>query len=236
MTQKQASLCKRNQNRIALRRPAPSAMTRLAVGLALDLHHPQGTIDCGLASRVSSVIPVYRIQLVTVTASLLHRWFDRQSIEVETAGASDEGSDLTQQLSATRSSVNRVELDIQPSIDGLSRYYQDDIDFAELIELTPVTGGDVPTVKLEQRDALPCDARHCMAAAESSLSALRRDIQSQQERLAAMMSPLGVRISTCPSMLRLILETNCWASSVLPTRSGLASIASAMIVLVGLTA
>jgi len=57
--------------------------------------------EYGLLTRVSSVIPVYRIQLVTVTASLLHRWFDRESIDVETAGASEEGSDLTQQLAAS---------------------------------------------------------------------------------------------------------------------------------------
>jgi putative membrane protein len=63
--------------------------------------------EYGLFTRISMVIPVYRIQLVTVTASLFHRWFDRESIEVETAGASDEGSDLTQQLAASGIKLTR---------------------------------------------------------------------------------------------------------------------------------
>jgi hypothetical protein len=96
-------------------------------------------------------------------------------------------------LSASRSSGNRVELDIQPSIDGLTAYYQNDIDFDELVELLLVAEGDVPTARIQQQDALPCDARHCMAAAESALSALRSDIRSHRERLSAMMSP-GARI------------------------------------------
>jgi len=113
--------------------------------------------------------------------------------EQEAASAHAELSNMTQQLSATRDSGNRVELDIQPNIDGLTAYYQDDIDFAGLVELALVSGGDVPNVRLEKRDALPCDARHCMAAAESALSELRGDIQSHRERLSAMMAP-GARI------------------------------------------
>lgn len=61
----------------------------------------------GLFTRVSSVIPVHRIQLVTVTVSLLHRWFGRASIEAETAGSSEEDSDFTQQLAASGVKLTR---------------------------------------------------------------------------------------------------------------------------------
>ena len=54
-------------------------------GFNLVRKHDDLRAEYGLLTRVSSVIPVYRIQLVTVTASLLHRWFDRESIEIETA-------------------------------------------------------------------------------------------------------------------------------------------------------
>lgn len=57
--------------------------------------------EYGLLTQVSSVIPVHRIQLLTISASLLHRWSDRASIDVETAGSSEEGSDLNQQLAAS---------------------------------------------------------------------------------------------------------------------------------------
>ena len=63
--------------------------------------------EYGLFTKVSSVIPVYRIQVLTVTASMLHRWFDRQSVDVETAGASEEGSDLSQQLATSGINVSR---------------------------------------------------------------------------------------------------------------------------------
>jgi len=56
--------------------------------------------EFGLFTRVSSLIPVHRIQLLTTRATLLHRWLRRISIDVETAGASEAGSDLSAQLAA----------------------------------------------------------------------------------------------------------------------------------------
>ena len=50
--------------------------------------------EYGLLTKVSSLIPVHRIQLVTVSSTLLHRCFDRTSIDVETAGASTADSGL----------------------------------------------------------------------------------------------------------------------------------------------
>jgi putative membrane protein len=50
--------------------------------------------EYGLFTQVSSLIPVHRIQLVTVSASLLHRCFGRASIALETAGSSDSGSEF----------------------------------------------------------------------------------------------------------------------------------------------
>ncbi len=167
-----------------------------------------GSIAVGTAGKVTDISQSYETTFdetafnQAVDEALINSGLDNQrrrlislldAYEQEAASARVELSDMTQQLSATRSSTNRLELDIQPSIDGLTGYYQDDIDFAELIELTLVTGGDVPTVKLENRETLPCDARHCLAAAESTLAALRQDIQSHKERFSAMMSP-GARI------------------------------------------
>ncbi len=63
--------------------------------------------EYGLFTQVSSLIPVHRIQLVTVTASLLHRRFGRTSIDLETAGASDTDSDLSGQLAASGMSTRQ---------------------------------------------------------------------------------------------------------------------------------
>jgi putative membrane protein len=50
--------------------------------------------DYGVWPEVSSVIPVHRIQLVSVNASLFHRWCGRASIDLETAGATDTNSGM----------------------------------------------------------------------------------------------------------------------------------------------
>jgi hypothetical protein len=167
-----------------------------------------GSIAVGTAGKVTDISQTYETTFdesafnQAVDEALINSGLDVQrrrlisildTYQREAANAQANLSQMTQQLSATRDSTNIVELDVRPSIDGLTGYYRNDIDFAELIELTLVAGSDVPTLTLEMRDTLPCDARHCMAAAESALSALRSDIESHEERLSAMMS-LGARI------------------------------------------
>jgi len=72
--------------------------------------------EYGLLTQVSSLIPVHRIQLVTVSSTLLHRCFGRTSIDLETAGASSAGSDLSGQLAA--SGVNTTRLWLAPIIES----------------------------------------------------------------------------------------------------------------------
>ena len=167
-----------------------------------------GGIAVGTAGKVTDISQTYETTFdesafnQAVDEALLNSGLDTDrrrlislldAYEHEAANAHGELSDMTQQLSATRNGNNRVELDIRPGIDGLTAYYQDDIDFGDLIELTLIDEGDVPGITLEKQDALPCDARNCVAATESALSALRLDIQSHRQRLSEMMSP-GARV------------------------------------------
>jgi len=167
-----------------------------------------GSIAVGTAGKVTDISQTYETTFdesafnQAVDEALVNSGLDAErrrlislldTYQEETESARAELSNMTQQLSATRSNSSRLELDIQPGIDGLTAYYQNDIDFNGLIELALVADGDVPTVRLEKQGALPCDARHCTAAAESALSALRHDIRAHRERLSAMMSP-GARI------------------------------------------
>jgi putative membrane protein len=76
-------------------------------GFTLRLNEQDIRAEYGLLTQVSSLIPVHRIQLVTVTSTLLHRWFDRTSIDVETAGASTADSDLSGQLAASGMNTTR---------------------------------------------------------------------------------------------------------------------------------
>ena len=47
--------------------------------------------EFGLLTRVSSLIPAHRVQLLTASASLLHRAFGRAGIDMETAGTMETG-------------------------------------------------------------------------------------------------------------------------------------------------
>ncbi len=167
-----------------------------------------GSIAVGTAGKVTDISQTYETTFdesafnQAVDEALINSGLDDQrrrlislldAYDKEAASAGAELSDMGQQLTATRQETNRVELDIRPSIEGLTGYYEGDIDFTELVELTPIADGEVPAVNLDREPALPCDARHCMASAEAALSALRRDIQAHEDRLAAMMAP-GAKI------------------------------------------
>ena len=96
--------------------------------------------EYGLLTKVSSLIPVHRVQLVTVSSTLLHRCFDRTSIDVETAGASTAGSDLSGQLAA--SGVNTTRQWLAPIVEtgraaGFVHRVLPDVDI-EAVEWKPI--------------------------------------------------------------------------------------------------
>jgi hypothetical protein len=167
-----------------------------------------GSIAVGTAGKVTDISQTYETTFdesafnQAVDEALINSGLDGQrrrlislldTYDKEAASAGAQLSDMSRQLSATRQDSNRIELDIQPSIDGLTGYYEGDINFAELVELTLVADGEVPTVRFDKEPALPCDARHCLATAEAALSALRGEIRAHEDRLAAMMAP-GAKI------------------------------------------
>lgn len=61
------------------------AVVRL-YGFRLTLVGADLRTEYGLLTRVSATVPLHRIQTLTVGRGLLHRWFDRASVRVETAG------------------------------------------------------------------------------------------------------------------------------------------------------
>jgi len=96
--------------------------------------------EYGLLTHVSSLIPIHRVQLVTVSATFLHRWFGRASIDLETAGTSEAGSELSGQLAASGVATTRQWL--TPIIEAgrvgeLLRKVLPDIDL-EAVEWKPI--------------------------------------------------------------------------------------------------
>jgi len=76
-------------------------------GFTLEQKGEDLRAEYGLLTQVSSLIPVHRIQLVTVSSTLLHRWFGRTSIDLETAGASTSDSGLSGPLAASGANSTR---------------------------------------------------------------------------------------------------------------------------------
>ena len=66
------------------------AVVRL-YGFRLTLAGADLRTEYGLLTRVSATVPLHRIQTLTVRRGLIHRWFDRASVGVETAGGDAAG-------------------------------------------------------------------------------------------------------------------------------------------------
>jgi putative membrane protein len=99
--------------------------------------------EFGLLTRISSLVPVRRIQLMTVSASFLHRCFDRAGIGMETAGTQESGdSELGDDLAASGLKTSRQWL--APVISGagataLIRRIMPDVDLAA-VSWQPIAG------------------------------------------------------------------------------------------------
>jgi putative membrane protein len=66
------------------------AMVRL-YGFRLTLIGADLRTEYGLVTRVSATVPLHRIQTLTIRRGLIHRWFHRASVKVETAGGDAAG-------------------------------------------------------------------------------------------------------------------------------------------------
>ena len=86
-------------------------------------------------------------------------------------------------------SAQQVELNIQPSVGGLTEYYQGDIDFTKLVDVEATNIAPPPVAKLKSVSVLPCEARQCYSIAEAAISALREHVKSSMDDHAAGTRP-----------------------------------------------
>jgi len=94
-----------------------------------------------------------------------------------------------ERMQTLRASSDDLVVEILPTIGGLTDYYQDDIDFTQLIDIEAADDAAVPAAELEADAILPCDARKCVATIDAALAALRFNLQSNREQVAAGMRP-----------------------------------------------
>ena len=130
-------------------------------------------------AMVNTGLDVDRRRLITLV----------EQYDAQVSEARLELSELTMQMSETRNRTDRVELVVQPTMNGLTEYYQGDIDFTQLVDLSVADGIEKPAVSLEKNTILPCDARRCTAKAESAMASLQQEVRAQKEWLAEMTEP-----------------------------------------------
>ena len=160
-----------------------------------------GSIAVGTAGKVTDITYAYETTFDetdfnrAVDEALLNTDLDRRRlislVETYDAELRDAHAALqvaTEQMHASRASANRVELEIRPTVGGLVEYYQDDIDFAQLIDLE-VADDAPPAAELEAKAILPCNARQCITTGDAALIALRRTVQTNMEHVAAGTRP-----------------------------------------------
>jgi hypothetical protein len=163
-----------------------------------------GSIAVGTAGKVTNIKQTYETAFNeaefnrAVDEGLVNTGLDvdrRQLIalvekyDAEVSAARLELSELTAQMSETRNRTDRVELEVQPTMSGLTEYYQDDIDFTQLVDLSVADGVDKPSVSLEKNTILPCDAHRCAAKAETAMASLQQEVQARRQWLAEMTEP-----------------------------------------------
>jgi putative membrane protein len=112
------------------------AIVRL-YGFRLTLVGADLRTEYGLLTRVSATVPLHRIQTLTIQRGLIHRWFDRASVRVETAGGQAAG-DAAGQSSRRRESL--APIITEPEVPALLGIVLPDLSLEELVWHGPAAG------------------------------------------------------------------------------------------------
>ena len=161
-----------------------------------------GGIAIGTAGQITDITYAYETTFDetdfnrAVDEALLNSDLDRRALislvavyEDEAQAARTEAAADTERLQALQDEATNVELDIQPTINGLVDYYENDIDFAQLVDLKLVEGVSLRDTESEIADVLPCEARRCVADVNNALADLRYSVRQNREQVAARMRP-----------------------------------------------
>jgi hypothetical protein len=161
-----------------------------------------GTIAVGTGGQIKDV--TYRYETTfdetafnqAVDAALLNTDLDQRRLiallttyDAEVDSARLQLHSASERVQAVHTASTRPELDVQPTVAGLTQYYEGDIDFTQLIDLEVTDEMPVAVTELPAPAILPCDARRCIAEADAALAALRINLQLSLQSIEASMQP-----------------------------------------------
>lgn len=184
-----------------------------------------GTIAVGTGGKITDITYEYETTFdetafnQAVDEALVNTGLDRRRLisllgtyDQKLLDARAELENTTEQMLALRAASYDVELDIQPAVSGLTEYYQGDIDFTQLVDIEPADDAPLPTARIEASPILPCDARHCVAAAEAAMATLGAELATNKENIAAGTRPLSRLFDVRCNMVRYdgyLLQAEC---------------------------
>lgn len=106
------------------------------------------------------------------------------------AEAAAEFSDMETRIAQARQNALRdYPVTIRPAISGATDYYAGDVDFGDIVELTPVGMDNPVDGRFDPPAVLPCDAQNCLARANVAITDLEARIDGRRARFAAAISP-----------------------------------------------
>ena len=132
--------------------------------------------------------------------------------EAEVSNARVEIQNANDRAQTARVAPQQLQLDVQPTIGGLTQYYEGDIDFTQLVDLQVAEAATVQVAELATPDVLPCAARSCLAEANTALADLRFNLQSNLQAIAASTQPTSKTYNVRCDMLSYasyLLQADC---------------------------
>lgn len=161
-----------------------------------------GSIALGTAGKITDISYAYETTFdetafnQAVDEALVNTGLDRRRMFSQLATYTDELREARLELQAAnermqmmRTGSDNLVVEVVPTIGGLTDYYEDDIDFTQLIDIEVADAATVQAAELDADAVLPCAARKCVAAIDASLATLRFNLKSNMEQVAAGMRP-----------------------------------------------
>lgn len=94
-----------------------------------------------------------------------------------------------ERVQMTRTTPNQLLVEVVPTISGLTQYYEDDIDFAQLVDFDATDDVTVSDAEFSTPDVLPCTARSCVTKIATARDDLRVNLQSNLQAIALSTQP-----------------------------------------------
>jgi len=117
-----------------------------------------------------------------------------------------------ERMQAHHSTTNRPALEIEARIGGLTQYYENDIDFTQLVDLEVADELTATVTDLPMPAVLPCDARKCVAEVDAALAELRANLNAHTQYITASMQPSSKTYNVNCNMLSYasyLLQADC---------------------------